>query len=130
MAYALELLTVHELRDGAAVPLNATVRSRRSAPRRMQRLLRAPRPTAVVLAALGGTRRPHIGGCSSAADRTVPPHGMPSLRPSCASPPLPRPQALWQRLLQLRRDFFLLYLGYHHFRSKVGPRDCAPQRMP
>ena len=28
-------------------------------------------------------------------------------------------QALWQRLQQLRHDFFLLYLAYHHFRSKV-----------
>lgn len=27
--------------------------------------------------------------------------------------------ALWQRLQQLRSDFFLLYLAYHHFRSKV-----------
>lgn len=26
--------------------------------------------------------------------------------------------ALWQRLQQLRHDFFLLYLAYHHFRSK------------
>ena len=29
-------------------------------------------------------------------------------------------QALWQRLQQLRHDFFLLYLAYHHFRSKVS----------
>lgn len=50
MAYALELLTVHDLRGGAAVPLDTS--------------------------------------------------------------------ALWRRLLQLRRDFFLLYLAYHHFRSK------------
>lgn len=26
--------------------------------------------------------------------------------------------ALWQRLQQLRHDFFLLYLAHHHFRSK------------
>lgn len=38
----------------------------------------------------------------------------------------PQPQAieldtdsLWQRLQQSRRDFILLYLAYHHFRSKV-----------
>lgn len=30
------------------------------------------------------------------------------------------PQALWRRLQQLRPDFFTLYLGYHHFRSKVS----------
>jgi len=38
-----------------------------------------------------------------------------------AHPPL---QALWQRLQQLRHDFFLLYLAYHHFRSKVSA--CLP----
>jgi hypothetical protein len=39
----------------------------------------------------------------------------------CAHPP----QALWQRLQQLRPDFFHLYLAYHHFRSKVC-RSWAP----
>lgn len=28
--------------------------------------------------------------------------------------------ALWRRLQQLRPDFFLLYLAYHHFRSKAS----------
>lgn len=36
-------------------------------------------------------------------------------------------QALWQRLQQLRHDFFLLYLAYHHFRSKV--RQCWNPRL-
>lgn len=132
MAYALGILTVHELApSGRSAPDNGRTASGGAAP--------------------GGAGAPAAATAAAAEqqDAAAPASGAPTApddaaaqaaAPAAATEPAPAAAAalpevpgeaglaavqfdsgaLWRRLQQLRPDFFLLYLAYHHFRSKVG----------
>lgn len=133
MAYALGILTVHELGPACSGAPSSTAADAGSAG--------AAEPAAAGAGAAGaaaaGQESPAAGtegaAPASAAAAAAPPAAEPAAAVAAAAATAPEVPieagvvavpldsgALWRRLQQLRPDFFLLYLAYHHFRSKVG----------
>ena len=141
MAYALGILTVHELApSGRSAPDNGRTASGGAAPRGAGPPAAATAAAAEqqdaaapAAAASGAPVAPDDAAAhaAAAAAATEPaPAASAAAVPAAAVPEVPAEAglaavqldsgALWRRLQQLRPDFFLLYLAYHHFRSKVG----------
>ncbi|KAI7836749.1 hypothetical protein COHA_009387 [Chlorella ohadii] len=131
MAYALGILTVHELGPACSGAPSSTAADAGSAG--------AAEPAAAGAGAAGaaaaGQESPAAGtegaAPASAAAAAAPPAAEPAAAVAAAAATAPEVPieagvvavpldsgALWRRLQQLRPDFFLLYLAYHHFRSK------------
>lgn len=136
MAFALGILTVHELEPagsgaagssaGGSGAVAATGAAARAGAAEQQ-------PDAAVTpaaAGAGGAAEPTPAPAGEAAALTEPTAAAAAGAGAAPAPEASREAgllavpldsgALWRRLQQQRPDFFLLYLAYHHFRSKVG----------
>lgn len=143
MAYALGILTVHELEPAGSGAAGSSaggsgavagVAAGAAAGAAAEAGAAEQQPDAAVTlaaAGAGGAAEPAPAPAGEAAALTEPT----AAAAAAGAGPAPAPEApgeaglvavpldsgaLWRRLQQQRPDFFLLYLAYHHFRSKVG----------
>ncbi|PRW57103.1 tRNA-splicing endonuclease subunit Sen2 [Chlorella sorokiniana] len=136
MAYALGILTVHELAEAGSTAAGSGGVDSGSAGAAGEAAGAAAPGAAAAAAEQQGAAMPaaaaESGGAaaaaaapSAAAGQAAEPAGAAAAAVAPAAPAEPGlvavpldHVALWRRLQQSRPDFFLLYLAYHHFRSK------------